>query len=186
MEHKQQAFIGQRWKKDEMLCVEAIASSICDLLILACIRFAIFIINPQCLSFDLIPVFMTQTDPHCPLGDLWDFSASSSDFSNGLSWVFPMTLQIWLIFCRRRAVLLSSTYQHELFLTFRGCFMAWLTDIPSAALEYWISVFILALRMPEHKADHTVWSGRIWGFVTIYHWTRNAFAAIFTFFWVLS
>lgn len=59
-EHKQQSIIGQRWKGMRCYALKLLLllSVICWYL-LACIRFAIFVINPQCLSFDVIPVFLT-------------------------------------------------------------------------------------------------------------------------------
>lgn len=41
-----------------MICIE-VTTSVCDVLLLTCITFAVFLINTQCLSFDIIPVFMT-------------------------------------------------------------------------------------------------------------------------------
>lgn len=149
-----------------MLCVEVTASSICDVLILACIRFATLLINPQCLSFDIISVCMTWTNPCCPFGNLWDFNTSPSDFSNGQNWVFPMTLQMWLIFCHRRAVLLSSTYQHGLFLTFPGCFLAWLTDMPSWVLCT-VSLCLCSNSGCPRTSAHSTWSDAIWAFIAV-------------------
>lgn len=100
-------------------------------------------------------------------------------FSNGLSRVFPMTPQIGLILCRSRAVLLSSTYQEEQL----RCPGSSLTLSPARGLD--LRVCSLSW-MPERGSDRSPCSSRVWACVAISPWARNGFAAIFSFFWVLS
>lgn len=66
---------------------------------------------------------------------------------------------MWLIFCHRRAVLLSSTYQHGLFLTFPGCFLAWLTDMPSQCCVLYLCVYS---QTPDAKGCLPTARGAVW------------------------
>lgn len=151
--------------------------------LLACIRFAIFIINPQCLSFDVIPVFMTQTDPHCPRGDLWDVSASSSDFFEWTEASVSNDTANWINLLPWQGSVAKQRLPTGAVSTLRGRSVP---RCPGSQAHPLVCSRLFSNLDARAQVWHSPCSSRIWACVAICHWARNGFAAVFSFFWVLS